>query len=231
MKKNQTPAMFTRIAGKYDLLNHLLSLNVDRLWRRELVRTTGVSSGAHVLDACTGTADVAIKIASTHDDVRVVGVDLSAGMLEIGRHKVRRAGAVNGRVELLEGDVLALPFRDESFDAVTIAFGLRNLPDYQAGIQEMTRVLRAGGRLVVLEFSPPTNAVYLRAYRFYLKSVLPIVGGLVSGSHSAYRYLADSVDEFLTSVEISSLMLAAGLRDIGVRRLTGGVTYLHSGRK
>lgn len=228
--KTETPEMFSEIAARYDLLNHVLSFNVDRLWRRDLVRAAGVPRGGRVLDACTGTADVAIGFARRMPSLHVVGLDRSVGMLDIGRRKVEKAN-VGDRVELTEGDVMDLPFPDGSFDAVTIAFGLRNLPDYAAGVAEMGRVLAPGGRLLVLEFCPPTNAIYLKGYNFYLQNVLPIVGGLISGSRRAYRYLASSIGEFLPRDRVLEVMTLAGLRDVDAMKLTGGIAYIYRGEK
>jgi len=220
--------MFTEIAPSYDLLNHLLSLNVDRLWRRTLVQRAELPAGGAVLDACTGTADVALGFARGVPTARVVGVDRSAGMLRFGQRKIEKVG---GRVELLECDVLELPFTTGTFDAVTIAFGLRNLPDYARGLGEMTRVLRPGGKLLVLEFCPPQGGIALRGYKFYLKNVLPLIGGLISGSARAYRYLAESIDDFLTRDQIVAMLRDAGLAEVHGQRLTGGIAYIHSGRK
>lgn len=228
--KNKTPEMFEEIANRYDLLNHVLSLNIDRLWRRDLVRAAGVGPASSVLDACTGTADVAIGFARAAGAASVVGVDRSGEMLRIGRRKLERH-RLDGRVELLECDVLDMPFEDGRFDAVTIAFGLRNLPDYARGVAEMVRVLKPGGRLLILEFCPPTKGLSLVGYKFYLRNVVPLIGGMVSGSRSAYRYLSSSIDEFLTRAQIIDLMTDARLDDIVARKLTGGIAYLYRGVK
>jgi demethylmenaquinone methyltransferase/2-methoxy-6-polyprenyl-1,4-benzoquinol methylase len=228
--KSQTPEMFSMIAHRYDLLNHLLSLNIDRLWRRRLVERSGLPLGGRVLDACAGTGDVAFAFARYADPSEVVGVDLSRAMLEIGKEKALRK-KLDGLVRFVEGDVLALPFEDGRFDAVSIAFGLRNLPDYAAGIAEMTRVLVPRGRLLVLEFAPPSRDLYRRGYVFYLGRVIPLVGGAVSGSSEAYGYLASSVGEFLARERVLNLMEAAGLKNVSAKRMTGGIVYLYSGEK
>jgi demethylmenaquinone methyltransferase/2-methoxy-6-polyprenyl-1,4-benzoquinol methylase len=233
-QKTDTPAMFTEIARRYDLLNHLLSLNIDRRWRRELIRSSGLSAessnGARILDACTGTADVAIGFAKALPGCTVVGVDLSDGMLNIGREKVVQ-GHLADRIELYEGDVLELPFADGGFDVVSIAFGLRNLPDYAKGVSEMTRVLKPGGKLMILEFSPPSRGLYLKGYNFYLHHVLPVIGGLVSGSWKAYRYLASSIGDFLPKEQILELMREADLTNVSATRMAGGITYLFRGER
>jgi demethylmenaquinone methyltransferase/2-methoxy-6-polyprenyl-1,4-benzoquinol methylase len=227
VQKSDTPQMFSRIARRYDLLNHVLSFNVDRRWRRELVRTACVPRGGKVLDVATGTADVAIEFARRVDDVQVVGIDPSPGMLDVGRRKVE-ARRLADRIELLEGDALELPFPDRHFDAVTIAFGLRNLSDYARGAAEMARVLKPFGRLAVLEFAPPAGGLYLKGYNFYLRNVLPIVGGLVSGSREAYRYLAASIGDFLPQRAVEELTQSAGLTDFMAHKLSGGVAYIYS---
>jgi demethylmenaquinone methyltransferase/2-methoxy-6-polyprenyl-1,4-benzoquinol methylase len=222
--------MFSRIASRYDLLNHLLSLNIDRTWRRTLVRSAKLAPGGRVLDACTGTADVAMAFVERRADCEVFGIDLSSDMLRVGKNKIN-GRRLNGRITLLESDVLALPFADEVFDVVSIAFGLRNLPDYAEGIVEMTRVLRRGGRLMILEFSPPERQLYLKGYDFYLRRVVPFVGGLVSGSRQAYRYLASSIGDFVSGPQIFQMMNSAGLHGLQAKKLTGGIAYLYEGEK
>lgn len=229
-EKARTPQMFTEISRRYDLLNRLLSAGTDRRWRQVLVSMAGVGEGARVCDVATGTGDVALEFARRTGAESIVGVDPSAGMLAVGREKVAAAG-LDGRVGLIDGDALALPFPDGAFDAVTIAFGLRNLPDYGDGIREMTRVLAPGGRLLVLEFFPPRGGLFLRAYRLYLGTVLPAIGRLVSGSPGAYRYLARSIEDFISHDDIRRLMDGAGLGDVTARRLTGGVAWVYRGVK
>lgn len=228
--KIETPAMFSEIASRYDLLNHVLSFNVDRLWRRRMVRMAGLPEGGRVLDACTGTADVAIKFAQQYGDAKVCGLDRSPGMLAVGREKIERKG-LGGRVTLYEGDVLDLPFSSATFDAVSIAFGLRNLPDCAGGIAEMSRVLKPGGRLLILEFAPPSGGIYLKGYRFYLRNVLPLVGGVVSGSRRAYSYLASSIDNFFSADTTLTMMTASDLVKLTSTKLAGGVAYIYQGEK
>jgi demethylmenaquinone methyltransferase/2-methoxy-6-polyprenyl-1,4-benzoquinol methylase len=224
--KTRTPAMFTAIARRYDLLNHVLSMNIDRRWRGALVRSANVDARSAVLDVATGTGDVAIEFARRTNAASITGLDPSVGMLDVAREKLERRGLA-GRVELMEGDALSLPFPDGTFDAVTIAFGLRNLPDYAAGVAEMARVLRPGGRLLVLEFFPPEKGIFLRGYRFYLGRILPIAGRIISGSTEAYHYLARSIETFISDGDLRSHMAAAGLANVDVRRLTGGVASIY----
>ena len=228
--RSQTPRMFTDIAHRYDFLNHALSLNIDRRWRRTLVRAAEVKAGERVLDVATGTADVAIEFVRGTPAGSITGLDPSSGMLDVGRTKLARDPATDGRVRLIEGDALALPFPDACFDVVTIAFGLRNLPDYDRGVREMARVLRPGGRLLVLEFLPPSGAARV-LFRSYIATVLPLVGRAVSGSPEAYRYLASSIAEFVPSAEVRELLAGAGLESVATRRLTGGIAGLHRGVK
>ena len=227
--KARTPAMFDTIAQRYDLLNHVLSCNIDRRWRRALVAFAAVRDGERVLDVATGTADVAIEFARSSRAGEITGVDLSSGMLQVGSGKLARLG-LEGRIALREGDALSLPFPDASFDVVTIAFGLRNLPDYARGVSEMARVSKPGGRAVILEFLPPRGAA-LVAYRAYLSTFLPLTGRLVSGSKEAYRYLATSVRGFVSEDEVGSLLAGAGFANVESRRLTGGVAGLYRGVK
>jgi len=228
--KAQTPRMFSAIAHRYDFLNHALSLNIDRRWRRELVRAADIGAGNCVLDVATGTADVAIAFAHRTGAAWIAGLDPASGMLEVGQEKLLRDGRAGERVHLIEGDALDLPFADASFDAVTIAFGLRNLPDYARGVGEMTRVLRPGGRLVVLEFLPPSGAARI-VFRSYIATVLPLVGRAVSGSPEAYRYLASSIDSFIKAEDVRALLSGAGLSSVATQRLTGGIAGLHRGIK
>lgn len=228
--KAESPRMFSSIAGRYDLLNHVLSANIDRSWRRALVHFASVEPGELVMDAATGTADVAIAFAKYSEAGRISGVDLATGMLDVGRTKVVR-GNLAGRIDLVEGDVLDLPYEDATFDIVTIAFGLRNLPDYAAGVAEMTRVLKPGGRLLILEFFPPRGGLFLRAYKLYLGRVVPIAGRVISGSKEAYRYLASSVEHFMTHDEMRSMMESRGLSAVESHRLTGGIATIYRGVK
>jgi demethylmenaquinone methyltransferase/2-methoxy-6-polyprenyl-1,4-benzoquinol methylase len=286
MNETDNASMFSKIAHRYDLLNRVLSFNIDRTWRKRAVEAANLPPGGRVLDACTGTGDVAIDFARYSEPSTIVGLDLSGEMILVGRKKViapdmagrkkviapdlsieklgpalpnNPAGrkkviapdlsieklgpalpnnpAGRGKVmapdgvQWVEGSVLDLPLADDSFDAVTVAFGLRNLTDYGRGIAEMTRVLRPGGRLVVLEFAPPANGFLQRAYGVYLRSVVPVIGALVSGNGGAYRYLATSVGDFLTRDQVLGLMGGVGLHDLCAEPLTGGIAYIYRGEK
>lgn len=190
----QVRRMFASVAHRYDLLNHLLSLSIDRYWRRVVRRRlfSALPAGRRLLDLCTGTGDLALALASGS---RVVGCDFCRPMLEIGAGKARSRG-FEETVRFVEGDALAVPFPDGSFDGVTIAFGLRNLEDFRAGLREMARVLRPGGVLAILEFSIPTLPLLRQLYLFYFTRVLPRIGALISGRDGPYSYLPESVREF-----------------------------------
>lgn len=221
--------MFGRIAGRYDLLNHLLSGNVDKGWRRLVARTLRPSlvEGARVLDVACGTGDLSLALA-TAGAAQVVGLDFCRPMLEIAR---RKAEAVSHGLPFVEGDALRLPFADESFDVVTIAFGLRNLAGVEEGLRELLRVLKAGGRVAVLEFSTPVVPGVRSLFGFYFRRVLPGIGGLISGSRGAYEYLPNSVSRFPDQERLAELMRAAGFEGVGYRNLTGGIAALHTGTR
>jgi demethylmenaquinone methyltransferase/2-methoxy-6-polyprenyl-1,4-benzoquinol methylase len=230
MQRSRIPDTFSGIAPRYDLLNHLLSLNIDRVWRRRLVEAAGVRQGGRVLDACAGTCDVAIAFVEGGGAAEVVAVDLSQGMLRRGKEKLERR-RVSARVRLVEGDATRLPFGTGVFDAASIAFGLRNLTDYAAGLSEIARVLKPAGRLAMLEFAPPSAGLRGRAYAFYLGKVIPRIGRIVSGSEEAYRYLASSVKEFLPEERVLDLMAGAGFRNLSAKSLTDGIVYVYYGEK
>lgn len=222
--------LFSSIAPTYDRLNHLLSLNLDRRWRRRLAGLARIPPNARILDACTGTADLALELARRAPGARITGIDFCAEMLEIGRRKAARR-PLPAALELVAGDVMRLPFTDRSFDVVSIGFGLRNLPDRPKGLAELVRVLKPGGQLLVLEFAPPGAAFPGGPARFYLGCIVPWLGRRVSGSPGAYRYLSTSIAQFTPPAQVAGLMAAAGLQAVEAVRLSGGIVYLYSGRR
>lgn len=221
-------AMFDAIADRYDLLNRIISLGVDQRWRRRTVERLALDGPARVLDLATGTGDLALLIARRHPEARVVGVDPSRNMLAIGAAKVARAG-LGGRVEMREGDAHELPFEDDAFDAATIAFGIRNVPDRARGVRELARVTRPGGRVAILELSEPRAGVLGALARFHVHHVVPTVGALLSGKRE-YRYLQRSIAAFPPPGEFAALMSDNGLCDVEVVSLTFGVCALYVGR-
>jgi demethylmenaquinone methyltransferase/2-methoxy-6-polyprenyl-1,4-benzoquinol methylase len=218
--------MFGRVAGRYDLANHLLSMNIDKLWRARTVKRVRPvldRPGARVLDICCGTGDLVLAL-SKHR--AVLGSDFCHPMLVIARDKIgeRRAPAV-----VFESDALSLPVREGSRDQVTVAFGFRNLANYEAGLAEMRRVLRPGGMVAILEFSTPPNAIFGAIYNLYSRQVLPWIGGMISGSRDAYRYLPESVRKFPNATELAEKMRDAGFRSVRFEYMTGGIVALHLG--
>jgi demethylmenaquinone methyltransferase/2-methoxy-6-polyprenyl-1,4-benzoquinol methylase len=221
-------AMFDQISPRYDFLNHLLSLGADVLWRR---RAAARLAGARrVLDVCSGTGDLALEI-RRRCGARVVGTDFSPAMLRIGARKAARKG-LGGHVSFQAGDALRLPYRDGAFDACAAAFGLRNVCDPARGLSEMARVVRPGGHVLVLEFTLPGNALLRGAYRLYFDHLLPRVGRIIARSEiDAYRYLPDSVARWPGPADLKAMMERAGLRDVSVEILFGGLAAIHCGNR
>jgi demethylmenaquinone methyltransferase/2-methoxy-6-polyprenyl-1,4-benzoquinol methylase len=221
--------MFDAIAPRYDLLNRILSLGIDRRWRRLAVDSLELQPGARVLDHATGTGDLAILTAQLHTTVDVLGLDPSPEMLRIGRAKVAQAG-LEDRVSLQQGDAQSLDaLADQSVDAVTMAFGIRNVPDRGRALSEMARVTRTGGRIAILELSEPRSGVMGPLARLHVHVVVPWVGALLSGSRE-YRYLQQSIERFPPPGEFVKVMQASGIEVESVRPLTFGVCHLYVGR-
>lgn len=221
--------MFTVVAPRYDLLNHLLSFNIDRLWRRALLeRLTPVlrRPGARVLDLCCGTGDVLLEL-QRRSTPPVYGADFCHPMLVSAAAKARRRSFTP---PLFEADALELPVSENTFDGIAIAFGFRNLANYCAGLKELFRVLKAGGVLAILEFSHPQGGVLSRAYHLYSR-LLPLIGAFVSKSRDAYTYLPDSIEKFPSAEDLERMMNEAGFVSTSFKLLTGGIAALHSGVK
>lgn len=215
--------MFDLIARRYDFLNRVLSMGVDQGWRRKTVQALALPAAARVLDLATGTADLAIQIARRHPDATVIGLDPSRNMLDVGRTKL---AGLDGRVRLDEGDAQALPHDDDTFDGVTIAFGIRNVPDRARALREMARVTRPGGRVAILELSEPRGGLIGPLARFHIRVLVPRIGGWLSGSRE-YRYLQESIAAFPAPADFAALMAESGLRVLEVRPLTFGVCCLY----
>jgi demethylmenaquinone methyltransferase/2-methoxy-6-polyprenyl-1,4-benzoquinol methylase len=220
--------MFDQISPRYDFLNHLLSLNSDVLWRR---RAAALCAGARrILDVCSGTGDLALEL-HRRWGAEVVGSDFAYRMLRIGQRKASRK-SISQQVHFHQADTLRLPYRDGSFDASTVAFGIRNVVDTERGIGEMARVVRPGGRVVILEFTLPANALLRKGYLAYFGNVLPAIGRMIARTEiDAYRYLPDSVQRWPRPQELKEMMERSGLRDVGFELLFGGVAAIHSGMK
>ncbi len=218
--------MFGRIAPRYDLLNHLLSLNIDRLWRKRVVSRVApilAQEHARVLDLCCGTGDLMLALEAQRGRP-VLGSDFCHPMLTAAAAKTQKRGLAS---KLFEADALTLPLRDASLDLITIAFGFRNLANYRQGLTEFHRILKPGGMLAILEFSQPPNQAFAALYGFYSRHILPAIGGLLSGSREAYTYLPDSVRKFPSPEELAEEMRRLGFHRTDFERLTGGIVALH----
>lgn len=226
-RERQVQRIFSEIAPRYDLLNHVLSLNIDRRWRKKAVAGLDWESAPDgtYLDACAGTFDLSLEL-ERRDGFggRVVASDFAHPMLVQGGRKISGA-----RVQPVCGDSLGLPFPDDTFDGATVGFGVRNLADLERGLAEFRRVLKPGRRLVILEFTTPPNAVVRAGYHFYFRRILPVVGRIVSGHPWAYTYLPESVKEFPGPSELGALLESVGFRDVGYRLLTFGIAAIHWG--
>ena len=229
-KKEEVQLMFDNIAPSYDNLNHILSLSIDKLWRRRVVNLVKRLKPQRVMDLATGTGDLAIKMAKRMPKTSIMGVDLSENMLAVAAEKVRRQG-LDDHIALYQGDAEQLDVADGVLDVVTIAFGIRNFGDVEAGLREIMRALRSGGHVVILEFSTPRNAVVRKLYELYSNHVMKPVGGMISKDRKAYDYLPDSIVEFPAREEFIALMKQAGFVDCYRRSQTLGIAQIYVGRK
>lgn len=228
-KKEQVAEMFDNISERYDFLNHLLSLNIDKGWRRKVVKTTASVKPERILDVATGTADLAIALAKAQPK-EITGIDISAGMLSVGQKKIEER-KLDHIITLTQADSENLPFEDESFDVVTVAFGVRNFENLEKGLSEIKRVLRKDGKLLVLEFSQPSSFPFKQLYKFYFKNILPGLGKMVSKDSSAYTYLPESVDAFPYGDRFITILTKLGFNKPTYKEVTMGVAMIYDATK
>lgn len=221
--------MFNNISRNYDFLNHFLSLGIDRGWRKKAIKLLRPVNPKIMLDVATGTGDFALQALALDPD-KVIGIDISDGMLEVGRKKVA-ARQLSSKVELLQGDSENLQFEGNKFDAVTVGFGVRNFEDLEKGLAEILRVMKPGAMLVVLEFSRPKAFPFKQVYNFYFKSILPNIGRLVSKDRSAYTYLPESVDAFPDGKDFEAILQKVGFKNTTCEALTFGISSVYTARK
>lgn len=229
-KSEQVERMFNHIAPAYDRLNHSLSWGIDRHWRRAAINSLRPYKPRQILDVATGTGDFAIQAARELKPERVLGIDLSEGMLQVGREKVSSAG-LDGIVQLIKDDCMQLSVADSSFDAVTVAYGVRNFTDLDRGLAEMLRVLRPGGRLVIIELTSPRHFPFKQGFWLYSHYLMPLVGRLVSHDGAAYRYLPATMEAFPQGEEMQQILLRAGFSHVAFRRFTFGLSTLYTAAK
>jgi demethylmenaquinone methyltransferase/2-methoxy-6-polyprenyl-1,4-benzoquinol methylase len=229
-KKDQVKGMFNAIAHRYDFLNHFLSLGIDYYWRRKAIKILSPANGAKVLDVATGTADVAIMAARQYPQIHVTGVDISEEMLARGLTKVARKKLTH-RINLQIADSEQLDFENDRFDGVIVAFGVRNFENLEKGLAEMYRVVKPGGRVVILEFSQPATSPFRQIYHFYFNHILPRIGRLVSKNPTAYTYLPNSVLAFPYGQEFLKILERVGFRQCYYKPLTFGIATIYTGVK
>lgn len=230
MSVSPIAAMFDRISPKYDRLNHLLSLNIDKVWRRKTAKAVAKCQPKNILDLATGTADLAITLAKHNPKAHIVGMDISEKMLEKGKEKVKQQG-FESQIELRLGDAASLPFGDNSFDAVTVAFGVRNFENRTRSLAEIHRVLKPNGMVYILEFSMPEKFPIKQLYRLYFKHILPKIGGMVSKDASAYTYLPNSVEQFPQPSDFMQELSSQGLIRATMRHFCFGIATLYLATK
>lgn len=228
-KKEQVEQMFDNISGKYDELNHILSMGIDVGWRKKVVKIIKNQNPKTVLDIATGTGDLAIMMAKA-TDAKITGFDLSAGMLEVGRKKIAELNLEN-RIEMIQGDAEKMPFDDNSFDCITVAFGVRNFENLKNGLDEIYRVLKPGGKFVILEFSQPQSFPMKQLYGFYSKNILPMIGKKISKDKSAYTYLPESVKAFPYGEEMKKILKSSNFIKTTDKKLTFGISSIYASLK
>lgn len=228
-KKEQVAQMFDAISGNYDGLNRVISFGIDVNWRKKVLKIISDANPDNILDIATGTGDLAILMAQTTAS-KIVGLDISVGMLEVGKKKIADKN-MSDRIEMIIGDSEDLPFGDASFDAITVAFGVRNFENLEKGLGEILRVLKPGGKFVVLETSNPTKFPFKQGYQFYTKNVLPLIGKVFSKDDSAYGYLSESASVFPFGEEFNNILKKTGFIDVKAMPQTFGVATIYSASK
>ena len=228
-KKEQVAEMFDNISHKYDFLNHFLSLGIDKRWRKKAVRFLNDPKPRRILDVATGTGDFALETLKLEPE-KVIGIDISDGMLEVGRKKIAKRG-LEDQVQLLNGDSENIPFEDNSFDAVIVAFGVRNFENLEKGLSEIHRVLDENGKVVVLEFSKPRHFPFKQLYNFYFRLILPKIGRSISKDHAAYSYLPESVSAFPDGDKFLGILDKIGFKNTKCKVLTFGISSIYVGQK
>ena len=228
-KKEQVAEMFDNISGKYDFLNHFFSLGIDKKWRKKAIKQLAEIHPKKILDVATGTGDFAFEALKLNPD-KLVGIDISDGMLEVGRKKIKERG-LEGKMEFKNADSEALPFSDNQFDAVTVSFGVRNFQNLTTGLGEILRVLKPGGRVVILEFSKPKRFPLKQLYFTYFKMIMPTIGKIVSKDKSAYSYLPQSVLAFPEGKEFEAILEKTGFKVLKSQPVTGGIACIYTAQK
>ncbi len=224
-KKEEVEEMFDNISSNYDFLNRVLSLRIDTTWRAKIVKSIKASGAKNILDVATGTGDLAIEIAKAIPEAKVTGYDLSQKMLDVGNQKIQKA-ELQDRITMVKGDAENIPFDENTFDAITVAFGVRNFQHLEQGISEMNRVLQDGKMLYILEFSK-VEGIMAPLYNFYFRSILPTIGKLISKDARAYTYLPDSVEAFPYGDRLKKIILEQGFSEVKYKKLTFGVATIY----
>lgn len=228
-KKQQVEQMFDTISGNYDSLNRMISLGTDQGWRRKVLKMVSDTNPESILDIATGTGDLAILLSKSNAK-RIVGLDLSAGMLEVGKTKVNALGLQN-KIEMIQGDSEKLPFQDNTFDAITVAFGIRNFENLEKGLSEILRVLKPNGIFVILETSVPTKFPFKQGYNFYMKTFMPLMGKVFSKDQKAYEYLSESAKNFPYGEKLNAILQKVGFKNVKHNPQTMGVATIYSASK
>ena len=229
-KKKQVEEMFDNISSNYDFLNHFLSFGIDNIWRNKTIKIVSQNQPKLILDVATGTGDLAFAAQKKINPNKIIGLDLSNGMLEVGRSKISKRN-LNDKLEFIQGDSENLPFDNDYFDSVMVSFGVRNFENLNKGLSEIFRVLKKGGQIVVLEFSKPKTFPIKQTYHIYSKYILPVFGSLISKDKSAYHYLPESVASFPEGKDFLEELINVGFSDSSLKKLSGGIASIYSAKK